>query len=136
MIVIANVRKDYWGDGSFGAKRGERTHKGVDFDVMPYSEVLSFTSGYVSKLGWAYDISHPTKGEYRYVEVLQNNGHRIRYFYVSPLVKIGQDINKLSVIGISQDISKAYDDRMHPHVHLEVINPEGEHIDPHKYLDF
>lgn len=123
-IILPERGSDPWGSGAFGASRGERVHKGIDYECLPGSEVLSPVTGNVTKLGYPYadDLS------YRYIQISNTYTHRI--FYVEPLVKVGDWVTENTVIGICQNITKRYDSRMKNHVHYEVlsgdtpVNPE------------
>ena len=121
---------DAWGDGAFGASRGHRKHKGIDYACYPGTEIRCDKVGVVSKLGYPYsdDLA------YRYVEVTTTNRLRHRYFYVEPRVKVGDLIRKGQVIGESQDISSRYRDPGKPpminHVHYEVLEQDGTPVDP------
>jgi murein DD-endopeptidase MepM/ murein hydrolase activator NlpD len=127
---------DCWGAGHFGASRGSRTHNGKDILVPAGSQVLSVASGIVTKLGWCYS------GEgYRYVEVSDDRGNRVRHFYVSPHVEIGVVIESGDLIGVSQDLACKYQaDSCMPidmpnHVHLEVMSGTNSKtfFDPDEY---
>ena len=119
---------DPMGDGAFGARRGGRTHRGIDYACPPGFEILANESGTVTKLGYPYadDLS------YRYVQVTDDLGDAHRYFYVEPVVELHAYVNEGDVIGISQDICarNGYGERgMKNHIHYE-IRRNGEFIDP------
>lgn len=123
------VRQDAAGSGSFGAKRGARTHEGVDFLASPGMLLLSPVSGVVTKLGYCYQEDL----HYRYVEVTVA-GERHRFFYTNPAVKKGQTVFVGDVLGIVQDIAFKYNKTGAPvmmnHVHYEIINAEGKKVSP------
>ena len=124
MIIPPVRQQDPHGAGHYGAPRSGRLHRGIDFAAYPRSKVLSLTHGTVTKLGYPYD------GDmfYRYVEVTLD-GNRFRYFYLKPLVAVGDVIEPLSVLGEVQDLTTRYAG-ITPHYHFEIINPAGDHIDP------
>jgi len=123
---------DPWGSGEFGAPRGVRSHKGVDWLCYPGTRIGAPVGGTVTKLGYPYkdDLS------YRYVEITDRYGRRWRLFYVFPDVEVGQVVNRGKIVGESQDISARYRDPkrapMQNHVHLEVLQRDGEPINPEK----
>ena len=87
-ITALRRGQDAFGSGHFHASRGERKHQGVDFLATKDSLVHAILAGKVSKLGYTYadDLS------YRYVEVTDSQGYRLRYYYVSPLVAEGDTV--------------------------------------------
>lgn len=130
--VIAPKRThDNHGSGAYGARRagGKRKHNGIDYAVWPDSQVMSECGGYVTKLGHPYgdDLS------FRYVEVTDGLGTRWRYFYVRPAVAEGESIYPGKVIGAAQDLRPRYPG-ITPHAHLELIDKDGNYIDPEGYV--
>ena len=129
-VTLPKRTGDPWGSGEFGAPRGTRTHKGIDYSCYPESAVHSPVDGVVTKLGYPYgdDLS------FRYVEVMDNDGLRHRLFYVSPLVEHGDEVHAGDVVGLSQDISSRYRDESKPaminHVHYEILDDAGDPINP------
>lgn len=117
---------DSHGMGYFGAPRGGRTHKGVDFVAKPGEPVRSFMAGQVSKIGYPY----ADKPDFRYVEVRRINGDNLRYFYVSPTVVVGDQIDAGEMLGTCQELPYP---GITQHYHLE-ITVRGEFADPIKYL--
>ena len=131
LTLITPLRgTDPHGQGHYGATRGSRRHKGVDLAAYPGSQLLSPATGRITRLGYPYDPDDTIKGHYRYVEITTPHGYRHRVFYVLPLVDVDDLVNRNDPIGIVQNIQLAYDHRMTPHVHYEIINPQGKHIDP------
>ncbi len=134
LIVNAPVRgTDRWGSGHYGASRGDHKHRGIDFACYPESEVLSIAEGYVSKLGFPYNPDDEKKGGFRYVEVTDRLGYRLRYFYVDPLVVMGQSISRGQILGVSQSLQNPYPG-ITDHVHFEVKNISG-YTSPVEYLE-
>lgn len=115
---------DSYGEGHFGASRGGRKHRGVDYSCLPNSKVLSPCSGIVSKIGYPYsdDLS------FRYIEIASNSNHKLRVFYVSPSVEVGDIVDESTVLGLSQKLGVRYPG-IGEHVHLE-IRGKGKIIDP------
>lgn len=130
-VTPLSVRIDPAGDGHFGAPRGARAHRGIDYRCVPGHSVLSPVFGRVTKLGHCYadDLS------WRYVEVTDSENRRHRLFYVQPATWVGDQVHPCSPIGVAQDISERYPGRqMRPHVHYEVIE-KGEYINPEQLAE-
>ena len=117
--------QDAHGSGEWGASRGKRTHKGIDFAAMPNTKITAIKAGIVTKIGYAYsdDLS------WRYVQIEDSEGLEWRYFYIHPMVNIADKIEEGDVIGEVQDLTTRYKG-ITPHCHLGVkrngikINPE------------
>ena len=127
---------DSWGSGAYGASRGHKSHRGVDYAASEGDYILSPVIGLVTKLGTVYKKDP----HWRYVEVTDLAGLRHRVFYITPLCFVGQTISVLDPIGICQNISLKYQQQdpsvspMVNHVHHEIwdgdktINPEHHHV--------
>ncbi len=126
MIIPPMRGHDSHGKGYFGAPRGDHTHKGVDFVATAGDPVRAFMGGVVSKLGFPY----ADRPDFRYVEVRRANADCVRYFYVSPTVAVGDQINAGDMLGTSQQLPY---EGIIQHYHLECI-VKGEHCDPIRYL--
>lgn len=125
MIVAPLVRCDDMGDGHFGAPRGDREHRGVDYLCRPGDSVFTPCTGVITKLGFPYD----DVSEWRYVEVTDSDHRRHRLFYVSPTLSTGTYVWSGTEIGKAQDISLRYGPRMKPHIHYEIIDRDGVYQD-------
>lgn len=127
--LLPKRHEDKWGSGAYGAPRGDRTHNGIDFVAEPGTMIYPDKFGEVTKLGYPYgdDTS------FRYVEVTDENGYRLRYFYLIPVVKVGQRVDKDTVIGAVQDLTTRYPG-IKNHVHLEIKLPDGSYVNPSEYL--
>ena len=127
LIVQPIIRRDKAGDGRFGAPRGIRSHKGIDYLCEPETFCYSPAAGVITKLGFPYADDE----KWRYVEVTDDRGQRHRMFYVYPLVRVDQFVHIGEVVGETQDISGRYPNQgMSAHVHYEVINSEGQYVNP------
>lgn len=126
MIIPAMRGNDAQGKGYFGAPRGDRTHKGVDFVAKPGEPVRAFMAGTVTKLGFPY----ADKPQFRYVEVRRVNGDSLRYFYVAPTVEVGDQIAAGEMLGTCQELPYP---GITQHFHFECL-VRGEYADPIKYL--
>ena len=91
---------DPTGHGHYGAKRGDRLHRGFDIRSVPGENVYAPFAGLISKVGYVYkgDLSM------RYVEI-SNKVYRVRLMYVSPDVHEGQRVAACEIIGRVQDVS-------------------------------
>ena len=135
MFVVSQIRNDRLGLGHFGARRGSRTHKGIDFQAAEGSTVYAVADGEVTKIGYCYadDL------KYRYVQIRGSvDGLDLRYFYTTPhpLLNVGSWVQKGQPICVVQDIaSKWSTDKktMQNHFHFE-IKDAGVHINPVPYL--
>ncbi|MCG7985071.1 MAG: M23 family metallopeptidase [Candidatus Thiodiazotropha lotti] len=148
-VVRTSVRgQDNLGSGEFGAPRGSRKHKGIDIVAYPGFEVLSVCHGEVTKIGYPYsqdDLSadHSNEDErrkfylkkaMRYVEVMTTGRVKVRYFYVTPAVMVGDRIHPGRSLGIVQDIAAIYPG-ITPHFHFEVLDRSGQVVNPYHFLE-
>lgn len=126
---------DSYGSGAYLAKRGSRLHNGVDFSAVAGSDVASLTCGKVTKIGfpYRYDPDNPAKAKYRYVEVT-TDGNKLRYFYLTPAVKLGDKVKTGDIIGSVQDLTEVYKG-IKNHVHFEVKNEGNNFLDPNDFLE-
>lgn len=132
MIIPPIREQDNHGSGAYGSSRGSRKHRGIDLACYPESVILSDRDGHVSKIGYPYP-PNGNRAHYRYVEITTEDGYRVRYFYVKPLVEKGAQINNRNIIGLSQTLQPIYPG-ITDHIHVEVIK-DGEHINPSDYLE-
>ena len=124
--------QDSQGSGAFGAPRGKRTHQGIDFACMKGSLVRSVCNGKVTKIGYPYNPADTVKGHLRYVQVTDENGYDLRYFYIAPSVKLGDNILTNWIVGEVQGLTDIYKG-ITDHFHFEV-KKDGNIINPHEYL--
>lgn len=148
-MIIPPVRpQDDYGSGEYRARRGGRLHQGVDFAAYPDSVALSDVNGVIHRLGYPYSTKG-LKGEYRLIEIIDENDAFIKYMYIEPLLTEGTVVKKGNAIGIVQDLSKLYPrNEEHPngminHYHVEVWVNDYSHngftvkknINPKKYFE-
>ena len=125
LILFAPLRHgvreiDDFGSGRFGASRGNRLHKGIDYLATFGERVGSPCNGVVRRIGRCYGDTP----EYKLVEI-DTAGAIVRVLYVNPQVR-PRDVVKIGdTIGYAQDISKRYGRGMDNHVHLEVRLTNG-----------
>lgn len=141
-MVLAQLPErgsDDWGQGHYGAPRGNRTHRGIDFHTIPGMGITSPLMGTVTKIGWPY-----ANEKFRYVQITDHLGRHHRFFYVYPNVKKGASVAIGQVMGFAQDIAEKYNSRdivkegkrgpMKNHIHYE-IKEAGSFIDPNTVYD-
>lgn len=132
-MITPSIRGyDLQGAGYFGAPRGDRTHKGIDFVSYADGDVIALSSGIVTKIGFPYDPGDDKKGHLLYVQITDKNGYAVRYFYVDPIGKVGTPVLMGSTIGLSQDLTKIYPG-ITQHFHFEVKKADI-YCDPDLYL--
>jgi murein DD-endopeptidase MepM/ murein hydrolase activator NlpD len=122
---------DAFGSGEFGASRdgGDRHHEGVDYVDTPGQDVVAPISGYVTKIGWAYDDDRQLK----FVEITNPALHyAARTFYVTPTVHEGQAVQMGQTIGTAESLQSRYAGITN-HVHLEVIKA-GRRMDAEQLI--
>jgi len=124
---------DAQGSGAYLAPRGSRKHKGVDYACKAGDLVQAVCKGKVTKLGYPYNPSDKEKGHLRYVQVTDIDGRDVRYFYIEPMVRIGDKVAAMDVLGRSQDLTKIYTG-ITQHFHFE-IKENGAIINPNDYLE-
>lgn len=119
---------DKHGSGHYGAPRGKRIHKGIDFACVPGTAIYPMYPGVVTKLGFPY-AKHT---DIRYVQVMDDKEINHRYFYVYPVVELNDWVDTDTVIGVTQELY------MYPgiteHCHYEVQNKQGEYLDPRDFI--
>ena len=129
--------KDAQGSGAYGAPRGSRKHKGLDYWCKPGTRVYSAISGRVTRLGYPYKGNR----ELRLIEIETDNygrqGELIRYMYIQPVVMKGDKVLAGDLLGVVQK-HPAVDRGMKPHVHVDVrqmVNKRRKFVDPEKYFE-
>ena len=122
---------DAQGSGAYGAPRGSRTHKGVDYATNPGNPVYSAVRGIVTRLGYPY------KGirDLRLIEIEDAHNSLIRYMYVLPAVTKLMLINPGDLLGTVQRLPYK---GITQHVHVDVrqmVNRRRKFVDPVKYFE-
>jgi murein DD-endopeptidase MepM/ murein hydrolase activator NlpD len=118
---------DAYGSGAFGASRdgGSRHHEGVDYQAQAGQDIAAPISGFVTKIGYAYD-NHP---DLRFVEITNPaTGYAARVFYINPQVTVGQTVRLGETIGAAHTLQDVYPGGMTDHVHLEIAE-RGRRLD-------
>ena len=119
---------DAYGEGEFGASRdgGSRRHEGVDFKADAGQTIAAPISGYITRIGFAYAGDQTLK----FVEITNPAlRYAARVFYVNPGVEVGDTIAVGHAIGTAHSLQRKYPGGMTNHVHLELIDTAGRHVD-------
>lgn len=119
---------DAYGEGEFGASRdgGSRRHEGVDFKADAGQTIAAPISGYITKIGFAYAGDQTLK----FVEITNPAlRYAARVFYVNPDVEVGDTVAVGHAIGTAHSLQRKYPGGMTDHVHLELVDTAGRHID-------
>ncbi len=110
---------DPTGNGWFGAKRGKKLHRGVDYLTIPGENIFAVASGRI-RVGNVYENST----EMKLVEIKgKQDVHNVKakQMYVLPYVKTGDYVKKGQIIGVAQDIANFHNsEEMENHMHLTV----------------
>ena len=99
---------DATGNGWYGAKRGNRLHKGCDYKTTPGEAIFAVCKGYV-RLGNVYAKSKPGKPTMRLVEI-SGPEYRAKQMYVKPIVKNGAFVEMGQQIGLAQNVTEYHTD--------------------------
>jgi hypothetical protein len=133
--MILHIRHhDKQGSGDYYAPRGGRRHNGIDI-INNGGRVVALSDGSVTRIGYPYPPSSG-KGHYRYIQITDKNGVHARYFYVSPSVRLGDNVKVAQGIGCQQDLTCTYPGIIN-HFHFEVllyINGKKVFLNPEQYL--
>lgn len=122
---------DKYGSGHYKAPRGKRKHKGIDLVCDRDFLVESLLPGEVTKIGYPYHPNDPDKGHLRYVEVTTGD-FALRYFYVDPLVQVGDTLMIGDTVGAAQGLQDVYPG-ITEHVHFEILH-DGKYVDPNHHF--
>lgn len=138
---ICDVRGwDDWGSGAYLSSRGGRKHNGEDLVCDGGTIILSPIDGTVSRAdGIVYP--DPALRDWTYIQITDKDGNHCRHMYVSNFfgLEICQRVKRGQPIGIAQGIESRYQASetkgpMIGHIHFEVKNRRGKHINPNEYL--
>lgn len=101
-------------------------HRGVDIGVPEGTQLGAICNGYVSGAG--YDSSRGNFIEYLELDgVGEPTGYKIIYMHLSAnLVSVGETVTEGQIISLSGNTGVSTG----PHLHLAVVDPSGEYINP------
>ena len=125
--------QDAQGNGAYLAPRGNRKHQGIDPCCKSGDLIQSVCNGKVTKLGYPYNPNDEEKGHLRYVQVTDKNGVDVRYFYIKPMVRLGDRVTAMDILGRSQSLTEIFKG-ITQHFHFE-CKVKGVIIDPNEYLE-
>jgi len=120
---------DAWGCGNFGAKRGTKSHKGLDFKVYENQPIKAPFDCEIIRNGYPYSDNL----KYRLIEIRglgSFSQYTAKIMYVKIIHSIGAIVKKGDTVCNADNISEKFDNRMINHVHFELykngklINPE------------
>ncbi len=125
------LRNDSGGEGHFGASRrasggGTRAHMGLDLLSTPGQDVRAPISGTLT-------VSNPGNGVHSGFRITADDGTVVKVFYANPDPSlIGRRVNAGDTVATAQDLQLRgkYPANVQDHVHLEVLLPNGRHVDP------
>lgn len=103
----------------------DHLHQGIDFAIPMNTPVHTFHSGIVT------NVTHDTNGFGNAVWVRFNDGYTAVYGHLNTVyVKIGDRLTENQTIALSGSTGKSTG----PHLHLGILSPNGQWIDPNQYL--
>lgn len=121
---------DPTGHGYYGAKRGNRKHKGLDIATKPNDDVFAPINGEITKIGYPYSGNL----DFKYIEIT-NDIYRVRIIYCQPInLKKGDRVFVGDKIGEAQNISEYWNPKMINHIHFEVYK-NGLLTDPEPLIN-
>lgn len=113
------IRNDSMGAGWYGALRGDRLHRGLDFLCEPGQRIVAPFGMRIERVARPY-------GDHKYGGIsFMNQFSTGKIFYFEPkLSLLGFDVEQGEDIGAAQDISKRYTPPpgkkpMKPHIHFQ-----------------
>jgi len=119
------IRSDDAGSGDYGAPRGSRIHKGIDFICTPGQKVYCpINNAFIVRKAYPYrDMSYNGL-------LIKNELMEVMMFYLLPTEDIiGTVLGQNDVLGVAEDVSARYVTPMIPHIHLEIVS-----IDPKLFM--
>ncbi|MCL1892244.1 MAG: peptidoglycan DD-metalloendopeptidase family protein [Alphaproteobacteria bacterium] len=130
-------KQDDQGNGEYGKSRdgGIREHTGIDIISKPGAPVYALKDGKYMHEHRPY-TNDPN---YNGLNIKDSVGNINLYFYVTPAIVPGTNVNQGDLIGYTQNIADKYPG-ITSHYHFEVRTPEWtrenrETINPKEYLD-
>ena len=118
------VRNDTQGEGHFGASRGSRKHNGLDLLCLPGLPI------------YATDVLHFVRFARPYADKAINgglwenpDGAKVKIFYCNPVTTV-KTFFPGDIIAYCDNVARFYNNKMMPHVHVQLYNEKNEIIDP------
>ena len=94
------LRSDPKGHGAYGSPRGNRIHKGKDYEAIPGQYVFAPIDGTVERYARPYKDDNDYSGL-----VIQGKHARIKMFYINPLEEPGTVVQAGQIIQVTVTIS-------------------------------
>jgi len=136
--ILKLRESDAWGEGHFGAPRGDHSHKGLDVCTEVGEAIFSPIDGKITKQGYTYadDLS------YRYVRI-ENDKYIVDLYYTKMRnnFKLNDEVCEGDHVANAQDIAKRYSTKLKPminHCHVQIWIKSGKDlvlIDPQTILE-
>ncbi|WP_337045311.1 M23 family metallopeptidase [Emticicia sp. 17c] len=125
IVSPLKIRVDSAGNGNFGSSRNPpyNKHYGIDLVVTEGQKVYAPMGGSINIIENALSDKKGYKG----VRIFAENNLQIDILYISPIVANDMIVKKGQLIGYAQNITKAYNQSMLNHIHVE-------HYDRYKSL--
>ncbi|WP_417443755.1 peptidoglycan DD-metalloendopeptidase family protein [Joostella sp.] len=120
------------GCGNFGASRGNHTHRGIDFHVIPNQQIKAPFPCTVNRYGYPYSDD----SSYKLIEIVGTgaySNYRAKIMYINTFLSIGDKIDKGDLLCTADDITQKYGSEMTPHVHFELY-VNNELVNPTNYF--
>ncbi len=110
------IRSDFAGDGNYGAARGNRRHRGIDYLCDEGQEVIAPFDMTIER------FSYPNADKEMTGIAWRKGKSTGRMWYFTPyLGVIGVKVYKGTVLGIAQSVSAYYGlPEMQDHIHFQV----------------
>jgi len=131
------IRNDAGGLGHYGASRGNRSHKGLDFKTNEGQDIVSLIHGKARNF-----IGSSTKNPM--VQIYPNSNSlgikEIQILYVNKLHNVKdyqwyEMKGASTVLGTAADLSKlGYSENVTDHVHLQFLNSSGKKVNPQSFF--
>lgn len=116
---------DPFGSGRYGAPRGKRIHRGVDFECEPGQEIVCPIGGLTGAVRIVREARPYVDAPYSGL-LLKTDKIVIKMFYFEPRrTLIGDFVAQGDIIGIAQNIAERYHG-MTSHIHLEIVGFDPE----------
>lgn len=116
----------------------EWKHEGVDIAATYRAQVVAIADGVVTDhwpIGTYHGVmyrGHPVYGGY--IEITHEDGWKSRYAHLDPtrisVVRIGASVKGGTIIGRVGNTGKSLGD----HLHFEIVDPDGNTVDPLLYV--
>jgi hypothetical protein len=120
---------DAYGAGHFGAPRGTRKHRGIDFLCNPDDVIACPIDGIFTKKGRCY--KEDPRYVYAEIEAEDKSRHRVFYCDAGDFISPKEAVFPWMPLGKAQDLTIKYKG-IPTHVHYEII-VKGAHVNPDEY---